>query len=60
MGEGSAGGRRSPSGPDIELTIEDILSISIGSSPSLFNLVSVADSLNIRGEWEAVILGPNE
>jgi hypothetical protein len=33
---------------------------SIGSSPSLLNLISVPDSLNIRGEWEAVVLGPNE
>jgi hypothetical protein len=56
VGDGSGGGSRLPSGPDIE----DTLSVSIGSSPSLLNLVLVPDSLNVRGEWEAVILGPNE
>jgi hypothetical protein len=44
----------------MELTIKDGLSISIGLSPSLFNLVSIVDSLNVRGEWAAVILGPNK
>jgi hypothetical protein len=54
MGDGSDGGSKSPSGPDIE---DDVLG-SIGLSPSLLNLVLVSDSLNIRGEWEAVVLGP--
>jgi hypothetical protein len=49
-----------PSGPDIELTIEDALSISIGSSLALFDLVLIPDSLNVKGEWTAVILGPNK
>jgi hypothetical protein len=44
----------------MELTIEDTLSISIGSSPTLFDLILIPDSLNVRGEWEAVILGPNK
>jgi hypothetical protein len=50
------GGRRSPSGPDIE---DDVLT-SIGMSPSLFGLILVSDPLNVRGEWEAVVLGPYE
>ena len=56
VGDGSDGGRRSPSGPDIE---DDVL-CAIGLSPSLFNLVLVPDCLNVRGEWEPVILGPYE
>jgi hypothetical protein len=40
--------------------MEDDVLTSIGSSPPLFDLVSIPDSLNVRGEWEAVVLGPNE
>ena len=60
MGEGSVGGRRSLSGPDIELTMEDVLSVSIRSPPALFNLILIPNSLNVSGEWVAVILGPYE
>jgi hypothetical protein len=60
VGDGSACGSRSPSGPDIELGLEDALSVFIGLSLALFNLILVPDSLNIRGEWAAVSLGPNE
>jgi hypothetical protein len=56
VGDGSDGGRRSPSGPDIE---DDMLT-SIWMSLSLFDLVLVSDLLNVRGEWEAVVLGPYE
>jgi hypothetical protein len=56
VGDGSGGGRRSPSGPDIE---DDVLT-SIGLPPSLLDLILVSDPLNIRGEWEAVVLGPYE
>jgi hypothetical protein len=56
VGDGSEGGSRSPSIPDIE---DDVLR-SIGLSPSLCNLELVPDSLNVRGEWKAVVLGPNE
>jgi hypothetical protein len=56
VGDGSGGGSKSPSGPDIE----DDMFASIGSSPSLLNLVLVSDPLNIRGEWEVVVLGPYE
>jgi hypothetical protein len=56
VGEGSDGGRRSPSGPDIE---DDVLA-SIGLSPSLFDLKLVSDLLNVMGEWTAVVLGPYE
>jgi hypothetical protein len=56
VGDGSEGGSTSPSSPDIE---DDVLG-SIGLSPSLRDLVLVPDLLNVRGEWEAVILGPNE
>jgi hypothetical protein len=43
VGEGSDGGRRSPSGPNME---DDVLT-SIGLSPSLFDLVLVPDLLNV-------------
>jgi hypothetical protein len=55
-----SGGRSSPSGPNIELAIEGALSIPIRSPLSLFDLILISDSLNVRGEWEAVGLGPNE
>jgi hypothetical protein len=54
VGDGSGEGSRFPSGPDIE---DDVLG-SIGLSPSLLDLILVPDSLNVRGEWEAVVLGP--
>jgi hypothetical protein len=38
--------------------MEDGVLTSIGSSPPLFDLVLVPDSLNVRGEWKAVVLGP--
>jgi hypothetical protein len=56
VGDGSGGGINSPSSPDIE---DDVLS-SIGLPPSLRDLVLVPDSLNVRGEWKAVVLGPYE
>jgi hypothetical protein len=40
--------------------MEDDVLTSIGSSPPLFNLVLVSDPLNVRGEWEAIVLGPYE
>jgi hypothetical protein len=40
--------------------MEDDVLTSIGSSPPLFDLILVSDSLNVRGEWEAVVLGPYE
>jgi hypothetical protein len=40
--------------------MEDDVLASIGSSPSLFDLVLISDPLNVRGEWEAVVLGPYE
>jgi hypothetical protein len=40
--------------------MEDDLLTSIGVSPSLVDLVLVSDLLDIRGEWEAVVLGPYE
>jgi hypothetical protein len=56
MGDGSSAGSRSPSGPDIE---DDMLA-AIGVSPSLLDLILIPDSLNVRGEWETVVLGPYE
>jgi hypothetical protein len=56
VGDGSGDGSTSPSSPDIE---DDVL-CTIGLSPSLCDLVLVPDSLNVRGEWEAVVLGPYE
>jgi hypothetical protein len=38
--------------------MEDDVFASIGSSPSLLDLVLIPDSLNVRGEWEEVVLGP--
>jgi hypothetical protein len=40
--------------------MEDDVLASIGSSPPLVDLVPIPDSLNIRGEWKAVVLGPYE
>jgi hypothetical protein len=56
VGDGSGGGINSPSIPDIE---DDVLG-PVGLPPSLCDLVLIPDSLNIRGEWKAVVLGPNE
>jgi hypothetical protein len=44
----------------MELAIEDILSIFIRLSLTLLDLILIPDSLNVRGEWEPIILGPNE
>jgi hypothetical protein len=56
VGDGSDAGSSSPSGPDIE---DDML-CTIGLSPSLCDLVLISDLLDVRGEWEAVVLGPYE
>jgi hypothetical protein len=44
----------------MELAIEDALSVPCWLSPSLLNIVSISDSLNVREEWEVIMLGPNE
>jgi hypothetical protein len=56
VGDGSDAGTRSPSSPNIE---DDVL-CSVGLPPSLLGLILVSDPLNVRGEWEAVVLGPYE
>jgi hypothetical protein len=37
--------------------MEDDVFASIRSSPSLLALIPISDPLNVRGEWEAVVLG---
>jgi hypothetical protein len=56
VGDGSGPGSRSPSSPDIE---DDMLA-TVRLPPSLLDLILAPDSLNVRGEWEAVVLGPYE
>jgi hypothetical protein len=40
--------------------MEDDVFSSIRLPPPLFNLELVSDPLNVRGEWEAVVLSPYE
>jgi hypothetical protein len=44
----------------MELAVKDALSRPSGFPPPLFDLVCISDLLNVRGEWEVVVLGPNE